>query len=67
MSYSRLIAGLHRADVEIDRKVLADIAVRDANAFAALVGIARRSLAEAPGPARSEPAAVKAGASEAAS
>ncbi len=62
MSYSRLIAGLHRAEVEIDRKVLADIAVRDAAAFAALVDIARRSL-DAASPA--EPP--KADASEAAS
>lgn len=46
MSYNRLIAGLHRAEVSVDRKVLADLAVRDSRAFAALVGIARRSLGE---------------------
>ena len=33
LSYSRLIAGLHKAGLEIDRKVLADLAVNDANAF----------------------------------
>jgi large subunit ribosomal protein L20 len=41
LSYSRLIAGLRVAGVEVDRKVLADIAVRDAAAFAALVDVAR--------------------------
>jgi large subunit ribosomal protein L20 len=45
MSYSRLIAGLHTAGVEVDRKVLADLAVRDDAAFAALVEVAREALA----------------------
>ena len=40
MSYSRFIAGLHQAGVEVDRKVLADLAVTDAEAFAALVAVA---------------------------
>jgi large subunit ribosomal protein L20 len=44
MSYSRFIAGLKAADVEVDRKVLADLAVRDATAFAALVQVARDGL-----------------------
>ena len=44
MSYSRLIAGLRVAGVEVDRKVLADIAVRDAAAFAALVEVARSAV-----------------------
>jgi large subunit ribosomal protein L20 len=39
-NYSRLIAGLHRADVRVDRKVLADLAVSDPDAFATLVGVA---------------------------
>src|SRR5271155_5223199 len=39
MSYSRFISGLHRAGVEVDRKNLADLAVRDPQAFAALVKI----------------------------
>jgi large subunit ribosomal protein L20 len=60
MSYSRLIAGLHRAEVDVDRKVLADIAVRDAAAFSALVDIARRSLADETGPSGPEPVAAKA-------
>jgi large subunit ribosomal protein L20 len=45
MSYSRFIAGLRRAGVEVDRKVLADLAVTDATAFAALVDVARESQA----------------------
>lgn len=39
-SYSRFIAGLKAAGVEVDRKMLADLAVRDADAFAALVKVA---------------------------
>jgi large subunit ribosomal protein L20 len=49
MSYSRFIAGLKAADVEVDRKVLADLAVRDATAFAALVDVARGGLETATG------------------
>jgi large subunit ribosomal protein L20 len=45
MSYSRLIAGLHRAGVEVDRKVLADLAVADDAAFGALVDMAGAALA----------------------
>ena len=37
LSYSRLINGLHVAGVEIDRKILADLAVRDPEAFAQLI------------------------------
>jgi large subunit ribosomal protein L20 len=44
LSYSRLIAGLKAADVEVDRKVLADLAVRDEAAFGHLVDLARESL-----------------------
>ncbi|HKY16445.1 MAG TPA: 50S ribosomal protein L20 [Microthrixaceae bacterium] len=44
-SYSRFIAGLKAAEVEVDRKVLADLAVTDAAAFASLVEVA---LAAAP-------------------
>ena len=39
-SYSRFIAGLREAGVEIDRKALAELAVSDAAAFAALVSVA---------------------------
>jgi large subunit ribosomal protein L20 len=44
MSYSRFINGLHEAGVEVDRKVLADLAVTDPPAFAALVRLAGASL-----------------------
>ena len=47
MSYSRFIAGLKAADIEIDRKILADLAVRDAAAFAALVEVARGAASQA--------------------
>ena len=45
MSYSRFINGLMRAEVEVDRKVLADIAVHDSQGFTALVEQAKASLA----------------------
>ncbi|WP_026212115.1 50S ribosomal protein L20 [Longispora albida] len=41
MTYNRFIEGLRLAGVEVDRKVLADIAVHDAPAFAAIVEVAR--------------------------
>ncbi len=41
MSYSRLIDGLHKADVGLNRKMLADLAVRDAAAFAKVVALAK--------------------------
>ncbi len=50
ISYSRFIAGLKAAEVDVDRKVLADLAVTDAAAFAALVEAARAANAEAPAP-----------------
>ncbi|MGB9578238.1 MAG: 50S ribosomal protein L20 [Halothiobacillaceae bacterium] len=45
LSYSRLMDGLKKASVEIDRKVLADIAVHDKAAFAALAEQAKAALA----------------------
>ena len=45
LSYSRFMNGLSKADVEIDRKVLADLAVFDAQAFSALAEKAKASLA----------------------
>ena len=44
MSYSRFINGLHNAGVEVDRKVLADLAVTDATVFAGLVQQAKAAL-----------------------
>jgi large subunit ribosomal protein L20 len=41
MTYNRFIAGLRTAGVEVDRKILADLAVTDAAAFAALVQVAK--------------------------
>lgn len=46
LSYSRLINGLHRAEIEIDRKVLADIAVHDPQAFAAIADQAKAGLGD---------------------
>jgi large subunit ribosomal protein L20 len=43
LSYSRFIHGLKQANVELDRKILADIAVRDAGAFAQLAEVARQN------------------------
>ncbi|EFB41908.1 hypothetical protein pah_c022o221 [Parachlamydia acanthamoebae str. Hall's coccus] len=45
MSYSKLIHGLKEARCELDRKMLADIAVRDPNSFEAVVVCAKASLA----------------------
>jgi len=45
LSYSRLIDGLNKADIEIDRKVLADLAVNDAKGFASLADKAKAALA----------------------
>ena len=45
ISYSRLIDGLKKADVEINRKILADMAVNDAAAFAKLAELAKSKLA----------------------
>ena len=41
ISYSRLIAGLAKAGVEVDRKILADLAVHDADAFAKFAELAK--------------------------
>ncbi len=46
LSYSRLITGLSRAHVDIDRKVLADIAVHDLEAFVAIAEQAKAGLAQ---------------------
>jgi len=47
LTYNRFIAGLKAAGVELGRKVLAEIAVSDADAFAKLVGTAREGLVAA--------------------
>src|SRR5918999_1601957 len=47
MTYNRLIQGLKLAGVEVDRKILADLAVNDATAFAGIVTVAKRAVADA--------------------
>jgi large subunit ribosomal protein L20 len=77
MSYNKFMSGLRNAGVEIDRKVLADLAVHDPGAFGQLVDIAAgkpekkpsskpRAKAANPGPAE-KPAGAKSKASEKAS
>ena len=46
LSYSRLINGMNRAEIEVDRKVLADIAVHDPDAFGAIAEQAKAALAD---------------------
>jgi large subunit ribosomal protein L20 len=46
LTYNRFVQGLKAAGVEVDRKVLADLAVTDGVAFAALVEVARAALPE---------------------
>jgi large subunit ribosomal protein L20 len=46
LSYSVFMNGLKRAGIELDRKVLADIAVNDAEAFSAIVTLAKKALEE---------------------
>ena len=64
LTYSRFIAGLRQAEIEVDRKVLADLAVTDPAAFATLVRLAQGEKVAVP-PAVS-PAVTPADASEAA-
>lgn len=42
ITYNRFIEGLRKAGVEVDRKILADMAVTDASAFTEMVGLARQ-------------------------
>lgn len=44
LSYSRFINGLSRANVELDRKVLADMAIHDPAAFGAVAKVAQQAL-----------------------
>ena len=47
LSYSRLIAGLRLAEIEVDRKILAELAVNEPKAFAAIADAAKESLDKA--------------------
>ena len=51
MTYNRFIQGLKAAGIEVDRKVLADMAVNDPPAFAALVELAKAAVPAANSPA----------------
>lgn len=44
MTYNRFIQGLKAAEVEVDRKILAELAVNDASAFTALVELAKQNV-----------------------
>jgi len=44
-TYSQLVAGLKQAGVEVDRKIMADLAVNDSTAFARLADIAKEAIA----------------------
>jgi large subunit ribosomal protein L20 len=57
LSYSAFIDGLKKAGIEIDRKVLADIAVRDPQAFGAIAEQARNALGSQQGSQNAQPAA----------
>jgi large subunit ribosomal protein L20 len=46
MSYSRFISGLSAAGIEVDRRILADLAVNDNAAFAAIVAQAGAALSK---------------------
>ena len=52
-TYSRFISGLRLAEIEIDRKVLADLAVKQPEAFAAVAAQAREAIANKPAAAAS--------------
>jgi large subunit ribosomal protein L20 len=51
ITYNRFIQGLKVAGVEVDRRILADMAVADEQAFAALVEVAKKALPTASGTA----------------
>lgn len=51
IGYGRLMDGIHKADIEIDRRMLADLAVNDEAGFREIVGKAREALEKAYGPA----------------
>jgi large subunit ribosomal protein L20 len=49
MTYNRFVQGLKAAGVEVDRRMLAELAVADAPAFAALVEVAKKALPDTTG------------------
>ena len=65
-TYSRFINGLKLADVEVDRKILAELAVNDPAAFTTLVEVAKAAAEQAPEAAATDDAEATAEADEAA-
>jgi len=57
MTYNRFVQGLKAAGVEVDRRMLAELAVSDPPAFSALVEVARKALPAASGDAATSAAA----------
>jgi large subunit ribosomal protein L20 len=51
ITYNRFIQGLREAGVEVDRKILADLAINDPGAFAQLVALAKDNVPAQPAPA----------------
>ena len=56
MTYNRFIQGLKAAEIEVDRRMLAELAVNDAEAFVALVAVAKKALPSDEGGAKGEAA-----------
>jgi large subunit ribosomal protein L20 len=56
MTYNRFIQGLKAAEIEVDRRMLAELAVNDAEAFVALVEVAKKALPAAAGDAKGQAA-----------
>jgi large subunit ribosomal protein L20 len=54
MTYSQFIHGLKLAGLELDRKVLSDLAIREPEAFSSVVETAKSALAETPAVAAAE-------------
>jgi large subunit ribosomal protein L20 len=65
VSYSKFISGLRKAGVEVDRKILAEIAINDPDAFAELVEVAAGSKEKAPGAKKKAASAPKSADTEA--
>ena len=57
LTYNRFIQGLRLAEIEVDRKILADLAVNDVETFNTLVAAAKAAIAEAPNATGAIPAA----------
>jgi large subunit ribosomal protein L20 len=55
LSYNRLIEGLKKSGIEVNRKMLADLAVRDAAGFAQLAEVAKQSVGSVDSPAAADP------------